>query len=712
MTKDARAAPSKRKRTHTRSHALPAPDSTRYLFFGGKGGVGKTTVAASASLRLLEGARTGERVLLFSTDPAHSLSDALGIEIGDRTREVARRGGARLLAREMDAAAALEEFKRKHRAVLARIAERGTLLDEGDIRELLDLSLPGMDEVMALFELSELDADDAYSHIVVDTAPTGHTTRMLSLPQVFAHWTLALDRMAAKHRYMVARLMRRARTPADDVDLFLLDLARRIERVRAMLYDESRTGFTLVTIPEAMSVEETARYMEALRREGVPVTGLVVNRVETPRDECRQCRTRASMQARWLKRIERDFKGMPIRHIPLLAEEVRGLPALRRFACMVWTDEGTVAQVSAKSAGSRKSAAATAPLLHSGRNEIEPLTAPRRLLIFGGKGGVGKTTAASATALALADASSESFLIFSTDPAHSLSDSFDETIGGFKRGVAGLKNLDAMEIDPAARFAELTDRYRVWMDELFDSLTGDSRWEIKFDREAMRELVALAPPGIDEIAALSTMVDLLDEDRYATIVLDTAPTGHLVRLLELPAVALTWVHTLIKLLLKYREALSLRGVGEELVGLSKGIKRTIALLTDRDACEFVGVAIPERMSLAETERLAAALRRLKVPLGRLLINNAVPAEAALECDFCAARSRAQAKVIREFRQTLGTKTEMLIAPQQPREVRGAASLRTHFAQWQPLSSGTSSTTKTGRTRKAEPSERGLKGKRR
>ena len=103
---------------------------------------------------MLKQARRGEQFLLFSTDPAHSLSDSLGVKIGDRTVEVARNSSSRLFAREMDAAAALKKFKSKHRRLLGLIAERGTFLDEGDVNELLNLSLPGLDEVMARFELS------------------------------------------------------------------------------------------------------------------------------------------------------------------------------------------------------------------------------------------------------------------------------------------------------------------------------------------------------------------------------------------------------------------------------------------------------------------------------------------------------------------------------------------------------------------------------
>src|SRR5262249_17514602 len=124
----------------------------------------------------------------------------------------------------------------------------------------------------------------------------------------------------------------------------------------------------------------------------------------------------------------------------------------------------------------------------------------RGIVIFGGKGGVGKTTAAAAYALALARKNPDAkLLVFSTDPAHSLSDSFGEEIGESEKAVAGCQNLDAMEIDPGKWFEELKQRYRSWTDELFASLSGGSRMEIKFDGEAMRELVDLTPPGIDEI---------------------------------------------------------------------------------------------------------------------------------------------------------------------------------------------------------------------
>src|SRR3954453_14695911 len=314
--------------------------TTRYLFFGGKGGVGKTTAASATALYLLNQLKKDESILLFSTDPAHSLSDSLEVKIGNRLVEVKQLRGARLFAYEMDASLALERFREQHGKVLTEIAERGTLLDEQDINELLSLSLPGMDEVMSLFELSELDREGAYAHVGGDTAPSGHTTRLLRLPEVFDRMVKALDLMGDKHRYILAHFARR-RPVADEVDLFLQDLNRRIEAVRTLLHDQEQTSFTLVTIPEAMSVRETERYRDLLAKQGVPVRDLIVNRVEQEHDACEYCRARVKSQRPWLKEIQRLFGDLKIHRLPLLAKEVRGVDELKKIGKRIWEESKT-----------------------------------------------------------------------------------------------------------------------------------------------------------------------------------------------------------------------------------------------------------------------------------------------------------------------------------------------------------------------------------
>jgi arsenite-transporting ATPase len=647
--------------------------NARYLFFGGKGGVGKTTAASATALYLLKKLRKDESILLFSTDPAHSLSDSLEVKIGNRLVEVKQLRGARLFAYEMDASLALERFRAEHGKVLAEIAERGTLLDEEDIKELLSLSLPGMDEVMSLFELSELDREGAYAHIVVDTAPSGHTSRLLRLPEVFDRMVKALDLMGDKHRYILAHFARR-RPVADEVDVFLQDLSKRIEAVRKLLHDTEQTSFTLVTIPEAMSVRETQRYRELLTEQGLPVRDLIVNRVEQEHDACEYCRARVRSQRPWLKEIAKSFHDLKLHYVPLQPKEVRGIDDLKRIGRLIRTDEfkPQITRINPDSRSVSSVVKASFPL------------ASRKIVIFGGKGGVGKTTAAAAFALALAQADpKQKLLVFSTDPAHSLSDSFNEEIGEKKTGLAGHANLDGMEIDPGKWFEELKQRYRTWTDELFASISGGSRMEIRFDREAMRELVELTPPGIDEIAALGTISDLLDLEQYQTLVLDTAPTGHLIRFLELPQVALSWIRTFMKLLLKYKDVMRADQVAEELVALSKSIKKVIALLTDPERCEFVGVAIPERMSLEETVDLAKSLEKLKVPMSKLLINGVAPVN---DCKFCQSRRKMQEQVMKEFQAKFRRRAvEMFVAPQQPHEIRGAKGLQQHFKAWERVS---------------------------
>ena len=309
--------------------------NARYLFFGGKGGVGKTTAASATALFLLQHSKRNDSILLFSTDPAHSLSDSLDVKVGNRLVEVKAFRGARLVAYEMDASLALERFRAAHGEVLAEIAERGTLLDEDDINQLLNLSLPGLDEVMSLFELSEVDRAGKYTRIVVDTAPSGHTSRLLRLPEVFERIVRTLDLMGEKHRYMIEQFARR-RAPLDRVELFLRDLNDRIASVRKLLYDGGQTSFCLVTIPEAMSVRETQRYLELLKGQGVPVRDLIVNRVEREHEGCEYCHARVVGQKKWLKEITRAFRGLEFHYVPLQAQEVRGLDALKEVGNLIW----------------------------------------------------------------------------------------------------------------------------------------------------------------------------------------------------------------------------------------------------------------------------------------------------------------------------------------------------------------------------------------
>jgi arsenite/tail-anchored protein-transporting ATPase len=169
--------------------------------------------------------------------------------------------------------------------------------------------------------------------------------------------------------------------------------------------------------------------------------------------------------------------------------------------------------------------------------------------------------------------------------------------------------------------------YRAGAEQLLAGLVGGASADA--DRGVTERLLDLAPPGIDELMALVQVVDLTGDRRYDALILDTAPTGHLLRMLELPGVALEWTRALLRMLLKYREVTGLGGMAERVLHLSRDLRRLRELLQDPRECWFLGVALPEALSVPETRRLLARLRRLGITPGALLVNRALGADGGL-----------------------------------------------------------------------------------
>jgi len=143
--------------------------------------------------------------------------------------------------------------------------------------------------------------------------------------------------MGDKHRYIMAQFARR-KPIADEVDLFLNDLNERIAAVRKLLHDSEQTSFTLVTIPEAMAVRETERYLDLLHEQGVPVRDLIVNRVEQEHEGCRYCHARVRTQQPWIEEIRTRFQDLEFHYLPLQPKEVRGIDNLKKIGKLIWDD--------------------------------------------------------------------------------------------------------------------------------------------------------------------------------------------------------------------------------------------------------------------------------------------------------------------------------------------------------------------------------------
>ena len=248
-----------------------------------------------------------------------------------------------------------------------------------------------------------------------------------------------------------------------------------------------------------------------------------------------------------------------------------------------------------------------------GHDEIDrgALTATlvRPLTIVGGKGGVGKTTIA--CALALAVAPGRRVLLVSADPAPSIADALVQEIGDGEAPVAEAPGLVARQMDAARAFDRLRTTYQARIDEVFDGLLGGTL-DATHDRRVLRDLLALAPPGMDELYALGSLGETLAERRFDVVIVDPAPTGHLLRLLEMPALALEWSHRLLRLMLKYKEVAGLGEAAAEVLAFAKRTRLVGELLGDASRAGLVVAALDEPLVRDETLRLARAVQSLGV----------------------------------------------------------------------------------------------------
>ena len=302
----------------------------KVLFFGGKGGVGKTTLAASIAM---VSAESGARTLLVSTDPAHSTSDVLGRPLGNEPGKVL----SNLWAVEIDPA---QEVDRYIEQVKARIADSTPPRLAAEVERQIDIArvTPGADE-SALFDrftriLAELGS--TYDRIVFDTAPLGHTLRLLSLPELMGAW---IDGLIARRKKVnvLGRMWRSVSggaqgslTDDDPVLSALQDRRRRFAEAREVMTDAERTGFVFVVIPEHLPVSETERSVEVLDRNAIPVAAVVMNQCYRGPD-----RGRRERESGYLARLRQRFDRHPIIELPRLETEPHGLDGLRQLIATI-----------------------------------------------------------------------------------------------------------------------------------------------------------------------------------------------------------------------------------------------------------------------------------------------------------------------------------------------------------------------------------------
>lgn len=318
----------------------------RILFVGGKGGVGKTTVAAATALRM---AGEGRRVLLVSTDPAHNLGHLFDRPVGPRPVRLA----PDLDGLELDPESTVQAHLAEVGAALRRLMPE-RLAGEVDRHMALSRDAPGMQEAALLERIAEVVEQVGHEHdlVVFDTAPSGHTARLMALPEMMSAWTEGLlarreaaDRFGATlrslggddnvgERVFGADPEGRPRDRDGTIRQLLHRRRHRFEHLREVLADPAQTAFVIVLAAERLPVLETIELAAQLRRSGVNLGGLVVNK-RVPADAGAFLAERAAQEEAHLRTLSEALPDLPRQDLPLVAHDVVGLPALQRFTALL-----------------------------------------------------------------------------------------------------------------------------------------------------------------------------------------------------------------------------------------------------------------------------------------------------------------------------------------------------------------------------------------
>jgi len=541
---------------------LDLPD--RIVFVVGKGGTGKTTAACAMALA---SADAGFPTHLLSTDPAHSIGDVLD-DPRDLRTPLASRCTPRLTIEAFDPHAFGRALFAPAVPALSLLVEQGTWLDADDARAFLDLSLPGINEVMAALRIAEL-SETLDGRLVIDTAPTGHALRLFDAAAVLASWIAALDAMAEKADAVASAFA--GRTVSHPARAIIQDWQARMHSFERAL---ASAGFVVATREGTVVAAETGRLIAELNGRGLRHRATIVT-----------------------------GPGQPVENqsaVPLL-DDPRGCDGLRDW----W--------LAVNSADSTRPAAPALPA------NVHRTTAVRHwlqaeapdLMLFAGKGGVGKSTCAAAVALLSARTAPTRLL--SADPAGSLS----EVLGTPVTSVPGVVNgVTAAQIDAAADFARLRDAYGSAVADIFTRLgiggTGN------LDQRVLQAIWGMAPPGLDEVMAVVRLMEEVAPGRR--VILDTAPTGHFLNLLAIPGSGLDWTHALLRVLLNYRAATVLEGAARDVLTLARRLRAFRQALTDPGRTGVFLVTLDEPVVWNETRRLHESLILANIPVAALILN--------------------------------------------------------------------------------------------
>jgi arsenite-transporting ATPase len=549
----------------------------------------------------------------------------------------------RLSACEVDAAAALDDFRESVSAfdidrLSSALGVPTELLESLGLREfsgLLNNPPPGLDELVALSNVLDNDsiAGD-YDVVVVDTAPTGHTLRLLALPQFLdgllgklIGLRMKLSGLASTLQGFFGSAEAQQRAQAIDDAAEKLEIFRKkMAGMRTRLQDSEQTRFVVVTIATKLAVSESKRLITELTSQGVAVTDVVVNQcvgnVDTEQDlEALQgyYGRRTAGQKRWIEKLSEavdDVSASPefqangssekiaLTTVPFFDVELVGVPALAYLGSQCFAENQNFA--------------------HLMNLDAAAADGETKVVICGGKGGVGKTTTSSALAVTMA-AKGHNVALISTDPAHSLGDAIAMDLKGGKLmdcpliGVPPSEgSLSVLEIDPSTALSQ----FKGVVDQLIggDGAPEEDKTGIRNTLRDLEDIFDTLPAGTDEVVALAKIINLVKKGNFDRIVLDTAPTGHTLRMLSTPGFLAELIDRLLMIAEKVNSNAAVKMLisgsarGEGIETAAETAKSTLLsfqlqmydledLFADAEQTEFLIVTVATELAARESIRL-------------------------------------------------------------------------------------------------------------
>jgi arsenite/tail-anchored protein-transporting ATPase len=602
--------------------------TTQYIFFSGKGGVGKTTLACTYAVRLAD---EGKKTLIVTTDPASNLADVFEQPIGHQIAPI--QGVPELWAMEIDSDKATQEYiDRAMAPIRAAFPSQIVQFMEEQMSGPCTAEVAVFDRFTDFLE-TPTSADAAFDVVIFDTAPTGHTIRLLELP---AEWSQSIDAASAGSGQTCIG-------PAAAIQ----DSKHKYERALAAIRESSQTSFIFVLHPEAISIKETSRAIGELSKLGIHNYRLIINEIIPP-DAAQNTlfAARADMQTQYLAQITAELP-YPIQRMPLFEGEIKGLQRLRQLAQVFFDGSAARKTYTAEHVELRHAALVTPAEV------IKALVQPngrQRTVFFAGKGGVGKTVASCITAVWLARQGYKTLLL-TTDPAAHLGDVLDSPVGDRIAPVGGQHNLWAVKLDPKAA----SEAYKA-------RILEDARQRGRSESAVAVMAEELNSPCTEEMAAFDKFIEYASLDEWQAVVFDTAPTGHTLRLLELPV---EWSKQLDVKTFASVDASAADDVAKQRFG------KVIEMMRDPEQSTFAFVMYPEATPILEAWRAACELASVGIHPGLVVANMVIPLQQA-NTAFTRARRIMQEKYLNEITERFHLPVAQI--PLLPHEVKGLAML--------------------------------------